>query len=124
MAIPSLWPDALSNARVCTVGAANRNIRRVTRSGEVALREACILFALYHCKGRVDIRRIERLTSINAAAVFYTADGLAIKGYVTTDRDDKHVNVIITDSGRALLERCWHPLAQQVSASPAAGTAP
>jgi hypothetical protein len=100
MSIPSIWLDALSKARVCTPADAKRSLRRLSGYG-VALREACVLLALTHCRGRAAIDRVERLTSINASAVFATADSLACKGYATIDRDERFAVVTLTDKGRA-----------------------
>jgi hypothetical protein len=107
MAIAKLWTDALSNASVYTSDAAERNIRRLSSTGGIALREACILYALSNAAGRSregypDASRVERLTGINSSACYFTLDSLACRGLVRLDRDDGK-QWVLTDNGKALL---------------------
>lgn len=119
MTIPQRWLDSLAGCRLGPTAAATRFIlsapeaaRGVIRGDAVcSIRDAAVLYVLSH-SGSTDIGRIERSLGINAAAIFYVADGMARKGLVTTERAERsngrgpEVVVTLTPAGRDLIGRC------------------
>lgn len=119
LTIPQRWLDSLAACRLGPTAAATRFIlsapeaaRRVIRNGSVcSIRDAAVLYVLSR-SGSMDIGRIERSLGINAAAIFYVADGMARKGLVTTERAERssglgpEVLVTLTPAGWDVIGRC------------------